>query len=73
MDRGARACPQKTPRVHPLCLLERPRHRGDGALDQNAFLEADRDARLALHAGDQLPAFDDLEIVEAEIVARLRE
>src|SRR5262245_38728080 len=59
--------------VHPAPVLEGARHRVHGPLDQNAGLKIDRQSLLALHAADELPAFDRLQIVESEVVAGRRD
>src|SRR3569623_674786 len=56
--------------LYPLALLARGRHRCDGPLDPEARIEVDHPRRLTGDAVEQLVALDDLEVVEAQTMAR---
>ena len=58
--------------LDPCARLGAARHRVDGPLDSQAILEIDQPCLLAAYASDQFAALDDLEIVEAEPMARAR-
>ena len=58
--------------VHPGAFTGAPGNRIHCSLDADAVFECDQMRALALDAADQLAALDDLQIVEAEPMARRR-